>query len=242
MLAVLFTAVVGLLVLWAETVLVFQRDLGPARRRDPHVHSYRPGDVLVRDVLTSLAKDEAQAYAASIIVGIVLGILGKFVPSRQPPGVLRFVSYLTAMGRGLASAGSHSKVRGLGLISPLVVLGVMSAVFVGSPSGNTDQEARGAVTARRTHGKDGRMKHQNPDLSKMIAISRVNQHRAVGDRRVLFVAAALPIMLILMIGLVSGRDDRSACGSRLRPRPVRRAAVRAARLLRSVQVHMESSV
>ena len=49
-------------------------------------------------------------------------------------------------------------------------------------------------------------------LAKVIAISNVNQRRAVGDRRVLFVAAALPIMLILVIGFVSGRNVKAPLG------------------------------
>jgi len=50
------------------------------------------------------------------------------------------------------------------------------------------------------------------NLSKVIAISGVNQRRALGDRRVLFVAAALPIMLILVIGFVGGRTLRAPLG------------------------------
>src|ERR1700691_5907797 len=52
----------------------------------------------------------------------------------------------------------------------------------------------------------------NSNLSKVLAISQVNRRRAVGDRKVLFVAAALPIMLILVIGFVSGRDVRAPLG------------------------------
>jgi ABC-2 type transport system permease protein len=137
MLAVLFTALIGLLVLWGETVLVFGASWG------------EPGGVLLMCAaatlsmcalamfLTSLAKDDAQAYAASIIVGILLGILGgNFFPPGSLPGVLQVISLGTPNGWALVGFGRLALVHAgvSGLVGPLVVLGIISAVFVAGAS------------------------------------------------------------------------------------------------------------
>jgi len=81
------------------------------------------------------------------------------------------------------------------------------------------------------------------DLSKVSAIWRLNLRRAVGDRRVLFVAAALPIMLILVIGFVSGRNARAPLGVVVLDRgPIASRYVGLLKASDSVQVHLESSV
>jgi ABC-2 type transport system permease protein len=133
MIAVFVTALVGLLVLWAETTLVFGATWGS------------PGGVILMCAaaalamcslamfLTSLAKDEAQAYAASIVVGIVLGILGgNFFPPGSLPGVLRVISLATPNGWALVGFGRLALVNASisGLVGPLVVLGVISVVFL----------------------------------------------------------------------------------------------------------------
>ncbi len=133
MIAVFLTAVGGLLVLWAETTLAFGATWGS------------PGAVILMCAaaalamcslamfLTSLAKDDAQAYAASIIVGIVLGILGgNFFPPGSLPGVLRVISLGTPNGWALVGFGRLALVNASmsGVVGPLVVLGVISAVFV----------------------------------------------------------------------------------------------------------------
>jgi ABC-2 type transport system permease protein len=83
----------------------------------------------------------------------------------------------------------------------------------------------------------------NSNLSKVLAISQVNRRRAVGDRKVLFVAAALPIMLILVIGFVSGRDVRAPLGIVNMDRgPIATRLVSLLDSFPSVQVHLESSV
>jgi ABC-2 type transport system permease protein len=83
----------------------------------------------------------------------------------------------------------------------------------------------------------------NSDLSKVLAISQVNRRRAVGDRKVLFVAAALPIMLILVIGFVSGRDVRAPLGIvAVDHGPLATRLVDLLESFPSVQVHLESSV
>lgn len=133
MIAVFVTALVGLLVLWAETTLAFGASWGSAG-----------GVILMCSVaalamcslamfLTSLARDEAQAYAASIVVGIVLGILGgNFFPPGSLPGVLQAISLATPNGWALVGFGRlalvHASVSGL--VGPLVVLGVISVVFL----------------------------------------------------------------------------------------------------------------
>ena len=79
-------------------------------------------------------------------------------------------------------------------------------------------------------------------FSKVIAISQVNQQRAFGDRRVLFVAAALPIMLIFVIGFVSGRNDRVPLGIIASSHgPFETRLVRLLDSSDAVQVHIESS-
>lgn len=133
MLAVLFTALIGLLVLWGETVFVFGASWG------------QPGAVLLMCAaatlsmcalamfLTSLAKDESQAYAASIIVGIVLGILGgNFFPPGSLPGVLQVISLGTPNGWALVGFGRLALVHAgvSGIVGPLLVLAVISTVFV----------------------------------------------------------------------------------------------------------------
>ena len=133
MIAVFLTALVGLLVLWAETTLAFGATWGS------------PGGVILMCslaalamcslamFLTSLAKDEAQAYAASIVVGIVLGILGgNFFPPGSLPGVLQVISLATPNGWALVGFGRLALVNASisGLVGPLVVLGVISIVFL----------------------------------------------------------------------------------------------------------------
>jgi ABC-2 type transport system permease protein len=133
MLAVLFTALVGLLVLWGETVLVFGASWG------------QPGAVLLMCAaatlsmcalamfLTSLAKDESQAYAASIIVGILLGILGgNFFPPGSLPGVLQVISLATPNGWALVGFGRLALVHAgvSGIVGPLLVLAGISLFFV----------------------------------------------------------------------------------------------------------------
>jgi linearmycin/streptolysin S transport system permease protein len=81
------------------------------------------------------------------------------------------------------------------------------------------------------------------DLAKVMAISQVNQRRAFGDRRVMFVAAALPVMLIFVIGFVSGRDQRVPLGVVTSSHgPFETRLVQLLDASDAVQVHMESSV
>jgi ABC-2 type transport system permease protein len=81
------------------------------------------------------------------------------------------------------------------------------------------------------------------DLGKIIAISQVNQRRAVGDRRVLFVAAALPIMLILVIGFVAGRSQKVPLGVYSTGHgPFEARLVALLDSSDSVQVHVETSL
>jgi ABC-2 type transport system permease protein len=137
MLAVLFTALIGLMVLWGETVFAFGASWG------------EPGGVLLMCAaatlsmcalamfLTSLAKDESQAFAASIIVGILLGILGgNFFPPGSLPGVLQVVSLATPNGWALVGFGRLALVHAgvSGIVGPLVILGVISAIFVAGAS------------------------------------------------------------------------------------------------------------
>jgi ABC-2 type transport system permease protein len=83
---------------------------------------------------------------------------------------------------------------------------------------------------------------RHPDLAKVLAISAINRRRAIGDRRVLFVAAALPIMLILVIGFVSGRDVRAPLGIvTVDHGPLGTRLVELLEKSPSVQVHIESS-
>jgi ABC-2 type transport system permease protein len=81
------------------------------------------------------------------------------------------------------------------------------------------------------------------DFGKIIAISQVNQRRAVGDRRVLFMAAALPIMLILVIGFVAGRDQKVPLGIYSTGHgPFEARLVALLESSDSVQVHVQTSL
>ena len=133
MLAVFVTAIAGLLVLWAETVLVFGATWGGALGVLVMCAAATLAMCSLAMFLTSLARDESQAFAASIIVGIVLGILGgNFFPPGSLPGVLQVVSLATPNGWALVGFGRlallHAGVSGV--VGPLVVLGVISAVLV----------------------------------------------------------------------------------------------------------------
>ncbi len=83
---------------------------------------------------------------------------------------------------------------------------------------------------------------RHPNLSKVLAIASINRRRAIGDRRVLFVAAALPIMLILVIGFVSGKSARAPLGIvTIDHGPLGTRLVELLEKSPSVQVHLESS-
>jgi len=133
MLAVFVTAVVSLLVLWAETVLLFHATWGAAGGVVLMCTATSLAMCSLAMFLTSLAKNEDQAYAASIIVGIVLGIVGgNFFPPGSLPSGLQFVSQLTPNGWALVGFGRLA-LQGVGisgLISPLAILGIISAVFI----------------------------------------------------------------------------------------------------------------
>jgi ABC-2 type transport system permease protein len=133
MLAVFVTAIVGLLVLWAETVLLFKATWGNAGGVILMCAAVSLAMCSLSMFLTSLARNEQQAYAASIIVGIVLGIVGgNFFPPGSLPGPLQFISLLTPNGWALVGFGRLA-LEGVGiggLVGPLVVLGVISVVFI----------------------------------------------------------------------------------------------------------------
>jgi ABC-2 type transport system permease protein len=133
MIAVFFTALGGLLVLWAETTLVFGATWGSAGGVILMCAASALAMCSLAMFLTSLAKDEAQAYAASIIVGIVLGILGgNFFPPGSLPGALRVISLGTPNGWALVGFGRLALVHASisEIVGPLVVLGIISAVFL----------------------------------------------------------------------------------------------------------------
>ena len=133
MIAVFFTALAGLLVLWGETTLVFGATWGSAGGVVLMCAAAALAMCSLAMFLTSLAKDEAQAYAASIVVGIVLGILGgNFFPPGSLPGALRVISLATPNGWALVGFGRLALVNAgiSGLVGPLVVLGIISAVFL----------------------------------------------------------------------------------------------------------------
>jgi ABC-2 type transport system permease protein len=133
MIAVFFTALAGLLVLWGETTLVFGATWGSAGGVVLMCVAAALAMCSLAMFLTSLAKDEAQAYAASIVVGIVLGILGgNFFPPGSLPGALRVISLATPNGWALVGFGRLALVNASisGLVGPLVVLGIISAVFM----------------------------------------------------------------------------------------------------------------
>jgi ABC-2 type transport system permease protein len=80
------------------------------------------------------------------------------------------------------------------------------------------------------------------DFGKILAISQLNQRRAVSDRRVLFVAVALPIMLILVIGFVSSRDQKVPLGVFAESHgPFEARLVSLLDSSDAVQVHLETS-
>ncbi|MFZ0666727.1 MAG: ABC transporter permease [Acidimicrobiales bacterium] len=137
MAAVFVTAVVGLLVLWAETVILFKASWGNAAGVVLMCAAVSLAMCSLAMFLTSLAKDEAQAYAASIIVGIVLGIVGgNFFPPGALPGPLQDVSLATPNGWALVGFGRLALTNATipDLVGPLVVLGIISLVFISAAS------------------------------------------------------------------------------------------------------------
>lgn len=137
MLAVLVTAFAGLIVLWAETVVLFGATWGNVAGVLTMCALSALAMCSLAMFLTSLAKDEAQAYAASIIVGIVLAIVGgNFFPPGSLPGFFQFVSLCTPNGWALVGFGrlALTNARISGIVSPLVVLGAISIVFVTASS------------------------------------------------------------------------------------------------------------
>ncbi len=135
-LSILVTSLVSILALWFETELFFGASWGD------------PAGVFLMCVattlsmcglaifLTSLARDEQQAFVASVIVGFVLALLGgNFFPPGSLPPFMQTLSLATPNGWALVGFGrlSQEGVNLAGAIGPITILLVI-ALALGSLS------------------------------------------------------------------------------------------------------------
>jgi ABC-2 type transport system permease protein len=131
-LSILITSLVSILALWGETELFFGASWGD------------PAGVLIMCLattlsmcglaifLTSLARDEQQAFVASVIVGFVLALLGgNFFPPGSLPPFMQTLSLATPNGWALVGFGrlSQEGVSLTGALTPIVVLLVIAGVL-----------------------------------------------------------------------------------------------------------------
>jgi ABC-2 type transport system permease protein len=131
LLAILATSLASILVMWGATAALFRADWGD------------PAGVLLMCVgaalamtgisvfLTSLAKDERQAFGISLVVGLLLALFGgNLVPPGALPGFLQVLSLGTPNGWTLVGFGRLSlqhQAAGAA-VGPFVVLCVIAAV------------------------------------------------------------------------------------------------------------------
>ena len=134
--------------------------------------------------LTSFARTPQEAFAASLVVGLVLALLGgNLLPPGALPEALQVLSLGTPNGWALVGFGRLALLRdpASSVVGPFLVLCLIAA---------RDRWPG--------HGPGA------PDGDAVIPIIRVNLRRAVGDRRYLFVATVFPVLFILVTGLLAG--------------------------------------
>ena len=134
--------------------------------------------------LTSFARTPQEAFAASLVVGLVLALLGgNLLPPGALPEALQVLSLGTPNGWALVGFGRLALLHdpASSVVGPFLVLCLIAA---------RDRWPG--------HGPGA------PDGDAVIPIIRVNLRRAVGDRRYLFVATVFPVLFILVTGLLAG--------------------------------------
>ena len=184
MLAVGATGLVSIFVVWGATAVVFGADwgapLGVLLMCLGAVAAMCGFGVLV----TSFARNEREAFAASLIVGLVLALLGgNLLPPGALPTFLQMLSLATPNGWALVGFGRLALLREPAgdILGPFLVL-----CFI-------------AVLTDRAGPDPGA-----PHGDAVIPVVRVNVRRAVGDARLVFVATAFPVLFILVTGLLAG--------------------------------------
>ncbi len=184
LLAIALTGLTSILIVWGVTAAAFGANWGD------------PLGVLMMCVgataamcglgafLTSFARTPQEAFAASLVVGLVLALLGgNLLPPGALPEAFQVLSLGTPNGWALVGFGRLALLR-----RPRVVGG---------------RPLRRPVPDR---ARDRRPGHDPgaPDGDAVIPIVRVNLRRAVGDRRYLIVATVFPVLFILVTGLLAG--------------------------------------
>ena len=139
--------------------------------------------------LTSLAKNEQQAFGITLLVGLALALLGgNLLPSGSLPDAFQVLALGTPNGWALVGFGRLDQLSepASSVIGPFVVL---------------------VVIARRC----GRARHDQgaPDGRAVTAVIWVNLKRAMGDRRLLIIGTLVPVVIILITGLL-GREPEGA--------------------------------
>ena len=134
LLAVGVTGLVSILVVWGATTAVFGADwgapLGVLLMCLGAVAAMCGFGILV----TSFARNEREAFAASLIVGLVLALLGgNLLPPGALPEFLQVLSLATPNGWALVGFGRLSLLHDPAgdVIGPFLVLGLIAVITIG---------------------------------------------------------------------------------------------------------------
>ncbi len=134
LLAVGLTGLVSILVVWGTTTAVFGADwgapLGVLLMCLAAVAAMCGFGVLV----TSFARNEREAFAASLIVGLVLALLGgNLLPPGALPGYLQVLSLATPNGWALVGFGRLALLRdpASDVVGPFLLLCLIATVTIG---------------------------------------------------------------------------------------------------------------
>ena len=149
--------------------------------------------------VTSFARNEREAFAASLIVGLVLALLGgNLLPPGALPRFLQVLSLATPNGWALVGFGRLSLLH--------------------DPASRRGRAVSGALPHRR---RDHRVPRHDPGPAHggaVIPVVRVNVRRAVGDARLVFVATVFPVLVHPRHRAAAGQPQasRSAWSTRRR--------------------------
>jgi len=132
MLALLAVSLASVLALWGETTWLFGASWGAPGAVAAMCVAVTLAMVALATFLTSLARDERQAFTASVLVGFVLALVGgNFFPPAALPRLLEDLGLATPNGWALVGFGRLSLEHlGLGAVGvPLAVLAGITVVF-----------------------------------------------------------------------------------------------------------------
>ena len=183
LLAIFVTGLMTIFVIWAVTTFAFGADWGSPLG----VVLMAVGATLamcgIGVFLTSLAKNEQQAFGITMLVGLALALLGgNLLPSGSLPDAFQVLALGTPNGWALSvSAGWTIERTG-------------------------QQRHRTVRRPARDRGDRGRARHDQgaPDGRAVTAVIWVNLKRAMGDRRLLIIGTLVPVVIILITGLLEG--------------------------------------